>query len=450
MLNRNFILLAFITSTLVGFSQELSSSPYSSYGIGEEGSAFNGQFDAIGGVTSAVIDTATLNFFNPSSYANLSKGQPLFSTTVGWSRSKFASSGQTTSNGYGGLGHLAFAFPIKNRFGLAFGLNTVSRRGYATSDYSYVLDDTVSHRYYGSGSTQRIFGGLSVNVINTPSFKWGVGANLGFVFGAVTNYRSAAFFDDDGAGGVDQTAININSAQYDFGTFIEKSFEGKFYQKFTVGATFKPQQRWTASQDYNLYYADDVTDFSTYDTIQQVLNTAGAVEMPSALKLGLRYTIQPSLGSEKKHGNYRLNVYGEYAETAWSQYKEEFNGVVSTPNYNNASRMSFGVDFTPNLPGNSKSIKKFNLSQLVYKAGFYNQTLCYQINGVSFNEKAISLGLQIPLSNSKSNSSFTLSAVAGQRSSTQTDFQHQFISINAGIIIAPMFYDRWFRKYKLD
>lgn len=450
MLNRNIFLLSFLVCTVFSHAQTQSSSPFSSSGIGETGGVFNGAYAASGGVTSVMVDTLLLNFYNPATYANLSTGQPLFSTAVGASLSRSDVNGASTSGAFAGIDHFAFAFPIKKRFGFAFGLNSFSRRGYATSEYQYFLTDTIEHRYFGSGSTQRLFTGFSANILNGPTLKWGVGGNFGYVFGNVSNWRTASFLSADGAGGADQTSIGLKSFHHEYGTFIQKSFERKLNQKLTLGATYVPTQTMNAYKDYRLYYSTDVTDFRSYDTVSMTENVKGTIVYPSSVKLGFAYAIQPLAGNDKKRNIYRLNIYGEYSSSKWSDYRETFDGVTTSTNYSDQTRVSAGLDFTPSIPGTSKSVKKFNPSSFIYRAGFYDQTLNYTANGSAAKEQAVSVGVQIPFSQFRSNSSFTLSVVGGKRTFSEMNYNQQFLNISFGIIIAPMPYDRWFRRYKLD
>ena len=78
-LMRYSLTLALGILTQMSIAQVTSSHPLSSNGIGTFNSGANAITSALGNVNSVWIDSTNVNFFNPSSYARLSKGNTLLS-----------------------------------------------------------------------------------------------------------------------------------------------------------------------------------------------------------------------------------------------------------------------------------------------------------------------------------------------------------------------------------
>ena len=84
-LSKLVIGLTFFTLLLVqgySYSQITSTSPFSSYGLGQRDGLDHGIYAGLGTTTITYFDSTNLNFFNPASYNTIGKGQPIFSTGV--------------------------------------------------------------------------------------------------------------------------------------------------------------------------------------------------------------------------------------------------------------------------------------------------------------------------------------------------------------------------------
>ena len=83
--------------------------------------------------------------------------------------------------------------------------------------------------------------------------------------------------------------------------------------------------------------------------------------------------------------------------------------------------------------------------------GGYYDMLPYFQNGNQYLDRGVSLGLGIPILAQQSLSSVNFSFSLGQRSNfVSGDLNENYIGINAGIILSPASFERWFRKRKLD
>ena len=81
-MRKTFLVVLFVVIGISSFAQNASSNPFSYYGLGEISSNNHAIFSGIGNTQITMIDSSTLNFYNPASYNALGKGQPLFTTGI--------------------------------------------------------------------------------------------------------------------------------------------------------------------------------------------------------------------------------------------------------------------------------------------------------------------------------------------------------------------------------
>ncbi|MDO7610906.1 MAG: hypothetical protein MUQ68_08605, partial [Crocinitomicaceae bacterium] len=79
---RNSLAIFFSFFILVANAQLTTTHPLSSYGIGEYNAGSNAISSALGFVNASMIDSGFVNYYNPSSYSRLSKGNTLLSLGI--------------------------------------------------------------------------------------------------------------------------------------------------------------------------------------------------------------------------------------------------------------------------------------------------------------------------------------------------------------------------------
>jgi hypothetical protein len=433
------------------YGQNYSSSPFSSVGIGTFGNMSDGQFAGLGNITAPVVDSNVSNPSNPSSYAFLSKGQPLFGFGIASRISTYSRNGLSKTDGTAGISQISLLFPIAKRLGAGVGLMPYSSKGYGFYERSYAYDDSVTHQYVGSGTTQRVFVGLGYELLSLKRHSISLGGNFAYIFGSVSDERRAILDDISPKGGLDISSYRLNALYYDFGLTYQVKLNEKGNQHLTLSGTYVPQLKLSTNLDYGLYYATDVSDNDTYDTLQFVENNKGTITAPSTMTVGFAYSYSPDNSNGNLKRVYQLKVYGEYASTNWKNYEERFSNVTSTQSFENSSKIALGVQFVPSSEATSKSAGTNYLHRIRYRIGGYNLSTPYLLNDKQVKEKAVTLGFGLPMSSVRSNSTLNVSFQMGtQGNGDKSDVKENFYSISIGVVLAPSFNDRWFRRYKLD
>ena len=163
----------------VSFAQVTTTHPLSSYGIGETNTGSNAITSALGNVNSVWIDSTNVNFFNPSSYSRLSKGNTLMSLGIESRFSFYEQQGVSEFRTATLIDHFSLAFKTTKRSGLAFGLKPYASMGYEFSQSLFTGLDSIRYTYSGNGniknnwdlSTKRATSIVSILTENTKILK---------------------------------------------------------------------------------------------------------------------------------------------------------------------------------------------------------------------------------------------------------------------------------------
>ena len=428
------------------FAQNTSSSPFSSIGLGERESADHAVFSGIGTCNTTYFDSTILNYFNPASYNTLATGQPLFSLGLTSRISQYSQNGLSKTNATAFVEHFVMGFRVKKNVGFAFGLKPFSRRGYELSERIAVGGDSMLNTYIGSGGIHQVFLGLSTNLIKFKQTKLAVGGNLSYLFGETTNERRSQLIEANSkASGIDWNSIRFNSFYYELGAYFKQSF-GKNHN-LLIGATASPAQKTNASQNYSLFYGA-AGNPENYDTLLHT-QTKGSLNIPLSFSVGLNYNWW--FNTQKRNNSFRnseLSFHINYSETTWSNFTGTFDQL--TPGLN-TRKIAAGIQFTPERKFLESAVNSGVFSTMKYRLGCYQYTLPYVYDGSQLHDRGITAGIGIPVLAQQALSSVNIGLTYGTRSGKlPTSLNENYLGISLGLILAPSFYERWFKKRKLD
>jgi hypothetical protein len=428
-----------------------SSSPYSTTGIGEEGALPEAPYGGLGNISSIVFDSTLINIYNPASYSYLSFGQPLFSVGVASKLSTYSNDqghykGKTT-----GISNITLAIPFGKRFGIGLGLKPFTRKGYNLSQRAYAYDDSTTFSYKGYGTTDLLFVGVAYSIIKSEKANLSVGANIGYLFGSVTNERSSVFDANSPAGGIDFSTYRLKSLYYSFGASYQQFLDFDQRKQLFLSAVYTPQIAMNSYLDYALYYATDVSSQTSFtDTVSYFDNNKGKIIFPGKQTFGVGYAFSPNISKNPEKTNYQLGIFGEVTLMQWKAYEEQFS-EHSSNSFSNTFVSKLAAQFIPNVDINKKTKGVAYFSKIKYRIGGQYGLLPNTVNGRQLKTTAVTAGFGFPFLSQKTNSSLNLSVQYGTNGTGNTaDLKERFFSVNFGIIIAPSSYERWFKKYKLD
>lgn len=450
------IISLFLTG--ISWSQKFTNSPFSAKGLGEYGALDHATFSGMGNASTALIDSTILNFYNPSSYAFLAKGYPLFTTGLSSRFSNYTEQNNTNSSKYIGLDHFAFGISLFKNFGLAAGIKPFTRTGYNFKNTQGLGSDSLSYIYKGSGGTNQFFFGLSAKVFSIQTQKagkhsLGLGVNTSYLFGNTLNERISYINTSQTkiAGGVEQKGYTLKSLYLDFG--MNYTWNIAKNTEFTLAATYTPEQKINAFYNNSLYYSSDINNQGLYlDTIVQITDEKGNIVLPSTWSVGGTYRYRPVVNKDYNRNKiYEILLTGEYSQTEWTKYSANFTSSTEVLNYSNTSSYKFGIQFTPHYEYLDKSLDKKYFSKIRYRAGVSYGKLPVVAQGKQLTDFGITFGLGLPIATQRALSSVNIGFSAGNRGNGMTQsLNEKYLGINLGVTLSPGFADKWFRKYKLD
>lgn len=413
---KKIIISACLCMTLVSFSQEGTSSPYSFYGIGDI--KFSGTLEnrSMGGISIAQ-DTTHINLQNPAGYANLK--WTTFTIGGGSNYSKQKSGEESAKAQKTTLDYLALGVPLSKKFGGAFGLIPYSSVGYRIANEN-PDPAQISKRFNGWGGLNRVFMGFGYNVVKNLN----VGVNAYYNFGKVQS-NSLEYIPEISTGSRELNVTNLSGMNFNIGMMYKAKFNDKLSLfsslYYTPGSTLKAENtRSIATVAYN----------SAFDL--QIIDASGEVTTKTDLKLPKKLAFGAGIGDSKK-----WLLGGEIAVQGSGNLANNYN-TIDDVSYENSERYSIGGYYTPNSNPFSSYFKR-----ITYRGGFKFEKTGLIVNSTSINDTALTFGMGLPITGSLSNLNVGLEY--GKKGTTSHNLvQENYFSLSVSFSLN----DKWFVKSK--
>ena len=368
-----------ILMSLTSFSQSISSSPYSLYGLGSVYDSDFGNIPSIGSSGIALPSASFINNLNPASLGYLPQNHFMFDVGGKSISTTYQSSLRSESRNNFQFSHLAFAFPVTKNSGFSIAIRPYSSAAFKISNLKLPIENSQDFYYLtatGSGGLNN----LDLSYGYRFGKKWSVGASASVLFGNTKDNRSFLIMN---------SITSIQKKTHYSGLRATLGTQYHVDSTLTVATTFKVPTRIKASKVQTVQtIADDVVTTIESD----VASDTDDYYMP--LEMGI--------GISKRFKN-NLNMTLDYEKSLWgSTNQSELYG-----NFVNQDRFALG--FTYN---GRKNIRKY-WDRVQYAAGANFDTGYLEIDGKRIHNAAISIGLNLPLENTYS--SLNISYSYGQR-----------------------------------
>lgn len=414
---KKIIISACLFLSLVSYSQEGTSSPYSFYGIGE--TKFSGTLEnrSMAGLSIAQ-DSTHINLQNPASYANLR--WTAFTLGVGSNYTK-----QKTNTGSGltkktTLDYLSLGIPMK-KFGAAFGLIPFSSVGYRIQNNA--IDETQNNkRFNGWGGVNRVFLGFGYKIL--PNLN--VGINAYYNFGKIQT-NSLEFIPYVPIGTRELNVATLTGVNYNIGMMYKAKINQKL--SFFSSLYYTPSSTLKSENTRNI---STVNFNSNFDI--QVVDTLAIQITKRDLKLPQKLSFGAGVGDSKKW------LLG--AEISLQDVGKLANNYNTSENvaYDKYQKYSIGGFYTPNPNPFSSYYKR-----ITYRAGFKYEKTGLIINSQSINDVGMTFGMGLPIIGSLSNVNVGLEY--GKKGTTAANLiQENYFVLNFSFSLN----DKWFVKRKFN
>ncbi|MGH2665744.1 hypothetical protein [Flavobacterium sp.] len=408
---KKILLGSLMLLSLHSFAQESTASPYSFYGIGEvkfKGTVENKSMGGLG----ILPDSIHVNLQNPAALSALKL--TLFSVAGTYNTVSLKSESASEKARRTSLDYIVMAFPA-GKLGISLGMMPYSSVGYKVKNESAVENST----HNGKGGVNRVFVGAGYQL--TP--KLSVGLDFGYNFGKIET-NSAVFavpviqYGSRELNTAELNGINVNSGAI-YKTKIKK-------YDFISSVTFSPS---TTLKSNNSRNTAKISYNANGDEI--VFDSQNVTVADSELKIPSKFSFGSGIGEFKKW-------FVGFESTF--QGKSNFGNVYENATFENATKLSLGGYYVPNYSSFSNYFNK-----ITYRAGLRHENTGLIINSESVKDRAITLGLGLPMNGTFSN--INVGFEFGKKGTTSANLiQENYVNISVGL----SFNDRWFVKRKYD
>jgi hypothetical protein len=415
-----FVALVFVFTQLISTAQE--NSPYTRYGLGNIKTTENIANRLMGGIALGDNNNLMVNPSNPATYAHLW----FTSYNVGMDavRGNVKSSTATNQTGYASLNYATFGVKAAKNIGLSFGLLPQYSGKYNMQKLDTLFGKYArSNNFYGSGSVQRIYGGVAYKYQN-----FSAGLNIGYTFGSTVRSNESDFVDSDKILYNHQYGrTTVSGIFLQGGALYVTDYKEKY--QLRVGLSYTLQQNLRSKrEEYNETYIGDINDPLYRYRGDSLINVKGKIIVPAVVGVG-------ALFSEGDHWSVGMDL----VTSDWSKFRN--NGSVDSTGA--SWTLKLGGSFTPEV-NNTNNIWR----RSTYRIGAYTGKDIYVFNGTSLSRTAVTFGMGLPIKKWNTgtgvvNAGFEI----GQRGTTNNGLlQEGFTRFMVGVTLN----DKWFIKRRYD
>jgi|CXWL01.1.fsa_nt_gi hypothetical protein len=451
------ILVLIFTAVSPVFSQD--NSPYSRYGIGDLVPPTHITSRGMGGISAGYTDFLSINFSNPASYSafqavleqkskKLVSGRAILDVGLNFDTrtlrepspaKKFVASNALFS-------YIQIGVPIRNNWGLSFGLRPLSRISYNIIHNERLKDpitglpiDSASTIYKGDGGAYLASVGTGFNVFNRTTKngeeKLSIGINGGYYFGGKDYSTRRTLINDS----VDyyranyETKTNFGSLYFNAGLQYKVPWNKKVV--LTIGAYGNWGQKINATQDVlrETFFFDDNLGNLRLDSVSDSRDIKGKINIPSSYTVG--FVAQKSAVSNKEGG---WLIGADFTQQNWSLYR--FYGQKDS--VRNSWQIKVGGQLSP-VP------KRNYFSNIAYRFGFFVGSDYIKVKQ-KMSQFGASFGLGLPVAISRqAPNQVTLINLAfeyGKRGNNDNLLKEGLFRVSLGFSLS----DFWFIKRKYE
>ena len=403
-------------------AQNLSTSPYSRFGIGDIINRSTGRGQAMGGLSCGLRSPTTLNLLNPASLSAIDTVSFVFEM-AGFDRvTQLATTDlQKTVNNMG-ISYLAMGFPVAKWWKASMGVLPLSNVGYSmTATETNPVMGNVQYNFQGSGGISQFFISSAISPIPYVS----LGATFSYVFGPINHSRSlvipadSLYFSTKSV----QTAV-VGDLNFSYGAQVNIPIKKDYF--LTFGGTFQGTSSLKAESRTTLIsYGTGLTDTLLYE-----VNPDNSVILPMGWASGFTF------GKKNK-----FTAGFDYRTQNWSESR--FLGTRDS--MANSRDFIVGLEYIPN----AFSLTKY-LQRVRYRAGVRYSESYLQLRGSQLTDIGITFGAGFPILDRTRQglaSTFNVIVEVGKRGTVDNNLIRETFG---SLTLQLSMHDYWFGKRKYD
>ena len=392
-----FFLMILVPVTL---TSQITTSPYSIFGLGILEGNSSGLSRAMGGTNIAFLSENAINYGNPASYDGLDSLLTIFEIGVFSKYSMFQTSHNNQSLLNANFRYMSMGFRIAPWLSTSFGFTPYSSVGYRINSKAFLEGTSIEYpkTYIGNGGVNRVYLGGAVSFIKNLS----LGVNASYLFGDITHIEASEIYEFSL-----EDITYLSNFTFNYGLNYQVDVND---WKYNVGFIYS-----------------DGKKLNTRNTT--TIETKYEKEVLKSRKY--RYSIPRTVGAGL---SVRKDFFKAGVDYEWSNWEEvDFSSTYL--HTRNSNRISAGVEFP------SQGLRKGSSRMILFRFGGEFRESYMVIKGVPIDYRAVSMGLGLPLKGVVSVVNATLEF--GQNGTMKRDlFRENFVTLSLDLSLR----DLWFRK----
>lgn len=406
-----FALLVLAIQLSKAQSANLSSSPYSLYGLGVPNDTGVGVINSLGKLGFAMPSLTSINDKNPASLGRMTQKSFLFDVGIKAQRETVVNAFVEETRFNGNFSNISLAFPISQKSGVAISLIPFTNVGYILVGLENNIEgttDTFFTNVNGSGGLNNFKFSYGYSI--TDSFR--IGASGSILFGAI---------DETETNLIDDTALVITEENYYSGFRFDMGLQYDWSERLSFGLNAKFPTLLNGSQSRTIETIGTATITSREED-----NNLEDFELP--LELGFGFI------SSFLNNKWTLNA--DYQHSFWNATDQrDYLGE-----YVDQHLIGLGLSYQKN----ARSIKYWD--RIFYRGGFNYDSGNLKVNDYRVENYTFSAGVGLPIS-TRTNSMLNISYSYGQKGRVSNGL----IQENFHLLTLNFSFDgKWFIKRKYD
>jgi hypothetical protein len=396
----SFLIVFILSGIEYNLSAQITSSPYSIFGIGSTEGNSTGAGNAMGGTGIAFLTSQTLNLANPASTGGMDSLFTIFEIGFEGRYTSFSTTKKSQSLFDANFRYISMGMRLMPKWTVSMGLKPYSTIGYNIRAMSEIGGTSSYYKktYTGEGGVNKLFLGNSLRITKNLLF----GINAVYLFGNVTHSETSEDF-----GYKLEERTYLSNFNLDYGLNYQFSRGGCNYN---FGFIYDNGKRLNADKTTTLTVEDEYTTLKSTDS---------------------EFRIPRSFGFGFAFEKYYLRGGFDFENRKWKGIEFANPHLKSR----NSSRYSFGLE----IP--SPGVRRGGSKMVFYRVGAQYSESYMVIKGIPVNYRSVSFGAGIPVKGILS--VLNLSLELGQNGTGQRGlFRESFCTLHIDISLK----DIWFSK----
>lgn len=367
MKNKITFLFFLMMASFSTFSQSLSSSPYSIYGLGSLYDSDFGAISAMGSSGVALPSERFINNLNPASLGFMYQNHFLFDVGGKAIQTSYQNLSKKENRNNVQFSHIAFAFPLSSKSAVSLSLKPYSSAGFKISDYKLPIQDS-NEEYTLSATGTGGLNNFDISYGHRIGKKLALGLVTSVLFGSTTDNREYLI-------GNSVTTIDKESSYS--GVRLNMGAQFKVDSTFTIGANFKSPSQVNATKVQSVVsYNADLEASNTIES--QVSSDVDDYYLPTEFSVGFHKMFKNKFG-----------ISADYEKAFW----ENTNQNAMYGSYLNQDKFKLGFSFRK-----GKNLRNY-FDRVQFSAGLNYDTGFLEIDNKRIENKAVSFGISLPIEN---------------------------------------------------